>query len=127
MRGASGQDHSSNEAPWAMPEPTTVSMTRDGYPSGRHMIDGYRMMAAAARVSGGKYQKEMATVYENAALCIENEAARADRAEALLAAMGSNSIGASIGAPEGHGTEGPVIDGEGSRDGLNPSDPGGAE
>lgn len=65
--------------------PTTVSPTRDGHPSGRHMIDGYRMMAIAARASAGKHQKEMADVFELAALCIENEAKRADRAEATLA------------------------------------------
>lgn len=90
--GASGKNYSEPEPPWKMPTPTTVSSAKDGHPSGRHMIDGYRMMGAAARVSGGKYQKEMAEVYEAAALCIENEAARADRAEAVLAAMGSNSV-----------------------------------
>jgi hypothetical protein len=86
--GASGQTYFDSEEgppPWQMPEPTTVSQVRDDFPSGRHMIDGFRMMGAAARVSGGKHQKEMAQVYETAALCIENEAKRADRAEAILA------------------------------------------
>lgn len=82
--GASGKNHAADDAPWAMPEPTTVSKATDGHPSGRHMIDSYRMMGAAARVSGGKHQSKMAEVYELAALCIENEARRADRAEALL-------------------------------------------
>lgn len=69
------------------------------------MIDGYRMMAAAARVSGGKYQKEMAEVYDTAALCIENEARRADRAEARLLAMGWN--GHPAGNPKGE-AQGPT-------------------
>ena len=64
---------------------TTVSQMQDGHPSGRHMIDAYRMMAFAARTSGAEHQNDMAEVYDMAALCIENEAKRADRAEALLA------------------------------------------
>jgi hypothetical protein len=91
IAGASGKLHFGDDEPWAMPAPTQVNKAMDGHPSGRHMIDGYRMMAAAARVSGGKYQKEMAEVYDMAALCIENEAMRADRAEALLVTLGSNS------------------------------------
>lgn len=40
------------------------------------MIEGFRMMAVAARTSGGKHQKDIAEVYDMAALCIENEALR---------------------------------------------------
>jgi hypothetical protein len=67
-----------------MPEPTTVSKAGDGHPSGRHMIDAFRMMSATEKASGSKHRKAMAEVYDLAALCIENEAKRADRAEALL-------------------------------------------
>jgi hypothetical protein len=110
LEGASGKVHGAPSLPWAMPAPTEVSKSSDGHPSGRHMIDGFRMMAAAARVSGGKHQKEMAEVYDMAALCIENEAKRADRAERLLAAMGSNWTAQEDAAPlpvqvEGGGDE----------------------
>jgi hypothetical protein len=65
--------------------PTVVNPAPDGHPRGRHMIDAFRSMAVAARASAGKHQGDMAEVYDMAALCIENEAKRADRAEARLA------------------------------------------
>lgn len=88
--GASGFDHAAIVAPAFDITPTTVSQSKDGFPSGRHMIDGFRMMAFAARTSSGAHQKEMAQVYDAVALFIENEAKRADRAEARLKEMGAN-------------------------------------
>ena len=116
LTGASGATYGA-DVPWTMPTPTDVSSTKDGFPSGRHMIDGFRMMATAARTSGGKRQKELAEVYAAVALCIENEARRADRAEARLVALGFHPFG---NRPPGDGVgrdpRPTVADGDRSRD-----------
>lgn len=68
---------------------STVSDRKDGHPSGRHMIDAFRLLAGAQK---GRWAKETRDIYRLAALCIENEAKRADRAEALLAGRSEATI-----------------------------------
>lgn len=52
-----------------------AAMSRDGKPRGDHMVEAFSMMSKASVSSSDEFEKPMASVYDTASRCIQNETA----------------------------------------------------
>lgn len=77
-----------------------AAMSREGKPRGDHMVEGYAMMAKAARAATKKVDRLMSDVYDCASRCIANETAMFEGLAKLMPEVRSTLEAAGAGSPE---------------------------